>query len=198
MQRYCSVVSPSRFGTVKLPGRPVTCTSLKSYSGGPDSQDVHPARDVVVLLLLCLSAGACATAGRARTADYPGSSARGAEILALARTYSGTAYRSGGSGPSGFDCSGFVQYLFGQAGIALPRTAESQFEVGQHLRPKDIAAGDLVFFRTDGRRISHVGIATGDGGFIHAPNARSRVRVDRLDTPGSYWVERYAGARRVR
>ena len=61
--------------------------------------------------------------------------------------------------------------------------------------PREIAAGDLVFFRTDGHRVSHVGIATGDGGFIHAPNARSQVRVDRLDAP--YWADRFAGARRL-
>ena len=152
----------------------------------------------VVVLALCLSVGACASGGRSRIVRYPGSTVSGSEIVAQARTYTGTAYRSGGASPGGFDCSGFVQYLFGQAGIALPRTAESQFEVGEPLRPKDITAGDLVFFRTEGRRVSHVGIATGDGGFIHAPNARSRVRVDRLDTPGTYWVERYAGARRVR
>lgn len=112
-----------------------------------------------------------------------------------ARAYAGTAYRAGGAAPGGFDCSGFVQYLYGEAGVALPRTAESQFDVGRQLRPRDIAAGDLVFFRTDGRRVSHVGIATGDGGFIHAPNARSQVRVDRLDAP--YWSDRFAGARRV-
>ena len=156
---------------------------------------MSPIRTALVTAL-CLGAVACASGGGGRVVSYPGNGVRGADIVTRARTFSGTAYRSGGSGPSGFDCSGFVQYLFGQAGIALPRTAESQFEVGQSLRPKDIAAGDLLFFRTDGRRVSHVGIATGDGAFIHAPNARSRVRVDRLDS-GGYWVERYAGARRV-
>ncbi len=109
--------------------------------------------------------------------------------------YTGTAYRSGGASPAGFDCSGFVQYLYSQAGVALPRTAEAQFDAGRSLRPRDIAAGDLVFFRTDGHRVSHVGIATGDGGFIHAPNARSRVRVDRLDA--TYWADHFAGARRI-
>ena len=118
--------------------------------------------------------------------------AHGAAIASQARCTRGTAYRSGGSSPGGFDCSGFVQYLYGQAGIALPRTAEAQFSIGQSLRARDLAAGDLVFFRTDGRRVSHVGIATGDGGFIHAPNSRSHVRVDRLDA--AYWAERFAGA----
>jgi cell wall-associated NlpC family hydrolase len=149
-----------------------------------------------LVLLLAIGAGACASGGRSRPAVLmPGHPARGASIAAQARGYTGVAYRSGGSTPSGFDCSGFVQYLFGQVGIALPRTAESQFGVGGELRPRDIEPGDLVFFRTDGHRVSHVGIATGDGAFIHAPNARSRVRIDRLDA--EYWDRRFAGARRI-
>ena len=109
--------------------------------------------------------------------------------MAQARTYTGHRLSTGqGAAPDGFDCSGFVQFLYGQAGVALPRTAESQFSVGRELRARDITAGDLVFFRTEGHRVSHVGIATGDGGFIHAPNARSQVRVDRLDAP--YWSDR--------
>lgn len=149
-----------------------------------------------VVLLLALGAGACASGGYPRPLALPrDSDVRGTSIAARAGTYAGAAYRAGGSSPGGFDCSGFVQYLFSQAGIALPRTAESQFGVGYALRTRDIAAGDLVFFRTDGHRVSHVGIATGDGGFIHAPNTRSRVRVDRLDA--DYWDERFAGARRI-
>ena len=149
----------------------------------------------LIVLTLTLATGACASGGgvgRGMTYPVPGG---GPAIVTQARAYTGTAYRSGGTSPGGFDCSGFVQYLYGQAGVALPRTAESQFEVGRDLRTRDISAGDLVFFRTDGRRVSHVGIATGDGGFIHAPNARSQVRVDRLDAP--YWSDRFAGARRL-
>ncbi|MCC6165370.1 MAG: C40 family peptidase [Acidobacteria bacterium] len=153
-------------------------------------------RRLALVLLLATSAGACASSGAPRALVMPpGSAARGATIAAEARTYTGVAYRAGGGDPTGFDCSGFVQYLYRQAGIALPRTAESQFDAGRSLRSRDLEAGDLVFFRTEGRRISHVGIATGHGTFIHAPNARSRVRVDRLDA--AYWSDRYAGARRI-
>jgi cell wall-associated NlpC family hydrolase len=149
-----------------------------------------------LVVLLALGAAACASGGNPRPVVIPpGLDVRGTAIAAQARTYTGAAYRAGGATPSGFDCSGFVQYLFSQAGVALPRTAETQFGVGYALRTRDIAAGDLVFFRTDGHRVSHVGIATGDGRFIHAPNTRSRVRVDRLDA--EYWDKRYAGARRV-
>ncbi len=135
-------------------------------------------------------------AGRGRTgvASIPGARG-GADVVAQARAYTGTAYRSGGTTPAGFDCSGFVQYLYAQIGVALPRTAAAQFDVGASIAPRAIAPGDLVFFRTEGRRVSHVGVATGDGHFIHAPNARSHVRVDRLDA--AYWDDRFAGARRV-
>jgi cell wall-associated NlpC family hydrolase len=149
----------------------------------------------LLVLALALAAGGCASrAGGSRPGTYPVAGG-GAGIVSQARTYTGTAYRAGGASPGGFDCSGFVQFLYGQAGVALPRTVESQFRVGRELRPRDITAGDLVFFRTDGHRVSHVGIATGDGGFIHAPNARSQVRVDQLEA--DYWSDRYAGARRI-
>ncbi len=148
-----------------------------------------------LVLLLALGAGACASGGSRPVAVQPGAAPRGTAIVSQARMHAGIAYRPGGSSPAGFDCSGFVQYLYSQAGVALPRTAEAQFAAGRSLRPRDIAAGDLVFFRTDAQRVSHVGIATGDGSFIHAPNARSRVRVDRLDA--AYWADHFAGARRV-
>ena len=154
-----------------------------------------PAMARLLVLLLPLAAGACASGGSVGRAATYAVAGGGQAILARARAYTGTAYRPGGASPAGFDCSGFVQYLYGQSGVMLPRTAESQFEVGRDLRARDIEAGDLVFFRTDGHRVSHVGIATGDGGFIHAPNARSQVRVDRLDAP--YWADRFAGARRL-
>jgi murein DD-endopeptidase len=115
--------------------------------------------------------------------------------LADARAFTGTAYRTGGADPAGFDCSGFVQYLYGRYGIALPRTASDQFRMGRRVQARRVAPGDLVFFRISGRRVSHVGVATGDGGFVHAPNVGTSVRVDRLDHP--YWSRRFAGARRV-
>ncbi len=151
---------------------------------------------ILGVVSLLLTAGACASGGVVtRVAVGPAGHASGAAVLAQARSYAGVAYRSGGASPSGFDCSGFVQYLYAQLGVSLPRTAEQQYGIGRTVRTRGLAAGDLVFFRTEGRRISHVGVATGDGAFIHAPNARSRVRVDRLDT--EYWSRRFAGARRI-
>jgi cell wall-associated NlpC family hydrolase len=147
-------------------------------------------------VFLILAGSACAPrSGGAPVLIGPSARGSGDAVLASARTYTGASYRSGGSSPAGFDCSGFVQFLYARSGVRLPRTAAAQFDVGQRIGPHAVSAGDLVFFRTAGRSVSHVGIATGDGAFIHAPNARSRVRLDRLDS--GYWAERYAGARRV-
>lgn len=116
-------------------------------------------------------------------------------VVADARSFAGTAYRVGGAAPDGFDCSGFVQYLYDRHGIRLPRTARDQFEAGRRVSSDRILPGDLVFFRTSGRRVSHVGVALGDGTFLHAPNVGSHVRRDHLSA--TYWARRFAGARRV-
>lgn len=116
-----------------------------------------------------------------------------ADILSTALGLRGIPYRLGGSDLSGFDCSGFVQYVLARHSIAMPRTVAEQFGVGQ--RSRDVEAGDLVFFQTLGASASHVGIAVDAHSFVHAPNSRGVVRIDRLDAP--YWSDRFVGARRV-
>jgi cell wall-associated NlpC family hydrolase len=105
-------------------------------------------------------------------------------------------YRRGGRAPStGFDCSGFVHYVFAQVlGIDLPQNSLGQYEVGKQIARTDMMTGDLVFFKTHGKRISHVGIYLGEGRFIHSPTTGERVRVDNLSA--QYWAHRFAGARR--
>ena len=105
-------------------------------------------------------------------------------------------YRRGGRAPStGFDCSGFVHYVFAHAlGIDLPEDSRSQFESGTKVAREQMRTGDLVFFHIRGKRISHVGIYLGDGQFIHSPATGERVRVNRLDE--QYWAHRFAGAKR--
>jgi cell wall-associated NlpC family hydrolase len=102
---------------------------------------------------------------------------------------------NGGSGPTGFDCSGFVQWVFAQHAAALPREVRDQFRVGEDIDRDDVQPGDLVFFETVSRGASHVGIALGGGEFVHAPSSRGVVRVERYD--GIYWSQRWIGARRV-
>ena len=107
------------------------------------------------------------------------------------------AYVRGGSElTTGFDCSGFVRYVFQQSiGLDLPSNSTSQFQAGSHVDRDALKMGDLVFFRTHGgRRISHVGIYLDNGLFIHSPSHGKRVRIDHLDE--SYWAKRFAGAKR--
>ncbi len=121
--------------------------------------------------------------------------ASGTAAAALARSFVGTPYRNGGAGPGGFDCSGFVQYLFAQVGVALPRTVQEQAAAGEGVDRSDLREGDLVFFVIDGRTMSHVGIASGAGSFVHAPSSRGSVREESLAE--AYWRSRFATARRV-
>lgn len=124
-----------------------------------------------------------------------------ASILAEAERHLGVRYVWGGSDPeTGFDCSGFVQYVYGKVGIALPRVTRDQAKVGSHvpLDRETFQPGDLLFFASDGRRIDHVAIYAGDGRIIHAPAGSSHVRYDPLWTPEGRWFrEHLVKARRV-
>jgi cell wall-associated NlpC family hydrolase len=104
-------------------------------------------------------------------------------------------YRNGGGDPAGFDCSGFVWYVFGQHGIQVPRTVAAQYRAGIEVGNNPLRAGDLVFFDTSGAGPSHVGILIGGDEFVHAPSTAGVVRVERLSS--AYWGPRFAGARRV-
>jgi cell wall-associated NlpC family hydrolase len=116
-----------------------------------------------------------------------------ATLVQTAMALQGAPYRMGGADPSGFDCSGFVQYVFWQHGVALPRTVTALTGAGE--QAEVLEAGDLVFFAIDHASISHVGIALGSGRFVHAPSSRGVVRIESLTAP--YWATRYRTARRV-
>lgn len=117
------------------------------------------------------------------------------EIVSNAHNYLGTPYRFGGTTPSGFDCSGYLRHVFAQSGVDLPRTTSQQFQVGTPVSRGDLKKGDLVFFNTSGRGVSHSGIYIGGNRFIHASTSRG-VIVTNLSDP-YYWGSRYIGARRV-
>ncbi len=120
----------------------------------------------------------------------------GSDVVRTAYAYRGTRYRYGGSARGGFDCSGFTRYVYGKRGVSLPHNAAAQSAVGRRVSKSDLKAGDLVFFQTTRRSISHVGIYVGGGKFVHASSAGGRVRVDSLNS--GYYCSRYRGARRVK
>ena len=117
-------------------------------------------------------------------------------LIAVAMNLRDTRYVRGGRDPStGFDCSGFVRYVFAHAvGMQLPNNSASQFLAGLKVKKADMQPGDLVFFHTRGKRISHVGIYISNGRFIHSPSAGKSVEISSLSA--GYWAKRFAGAKR--
>jgi cell wall-associated NlpC family hydrolase len=171
----------------------------------------------LAILLLALLAGGCASSravprpfpvpspapARAPSPDTPVGTAGTAStrvpdtyaLVGTALALRGAPYRNGGADPQGFDCSGFVTYVFGQHGVYVPRTVNEQFAWGVSIPADGILPGDLLFFDTSGG-VSHVGLAIGGDEFVHAPSARGHVRVERLGS--TYWRLRFIGARRIR
>jgi len=124
-----------------------------------------------------------------------GSSPIAYSVTSTALGLRGAPYRNGGSDPSGFDCSGFVRYVFSQHGVTVPRTVTDQYRAGQQVDQQQLEPGDLVFFTTVAPGASHVGIAIGGDEFVHAPSSTGEVRVERMSAP--YWATRFVGARRI-
>ncbi|WP_028561777.1 C40 family peptidase [Paenibacillus pinihumi] len=106
----------------------------------------------------------------------------------------GTPYKWGGTTVEGFDCSGFILYIYNQFDVQLPRTSKTQAEAGTQLEKDELRSGDLVFFNIDGKGISHAGIYVGDGQFAHSSSSKG-VTISKLSEP--YYEKRYVTARRV-
>lgn len=127
--------------------------------------------------------------------DWARSGATGSTI-AIARSLLGRPVVWGGASPTeGFDCSGLVQYVFRQAGITLPRTADLQFLVGRTVSPAGLRPGDLIYYTTYEPGASHVGIYIGADKFIHTSYSKGVVAI--ADINDSYFVQRFYGAKRV-
>lgn len=165
----------------------------------------------LIVVLFASAATACATTGATpRPFPSPAGTAAAAPsttplsqdayaISGTALSLRGAPYKNGGSDPWGFDCSGFVWYVFDQHGVRLPRTVTEQFRTGTRIDATDLRPGDLVFFDTINgappNLATHVGISIGGDEFVHAPSTAGQVRVERLGS--GYWAPRFLGARRV-
>lgn len=118
------------------------------------------------------------------------------DLLEFAKTLLGKKYRAGGETPDGFDCSGYVRYVFKHFGINLVHSSAEQFEsAGAFVEKEDLQAGDLVFFSRNSKSIGHVGIYMGDNKFIHAASPGKGVIISGMDE--TYYNERYKGAKRI-
>lgn len=117
------------------------------------------------------------------------------ELKKTAYSFIGTKYRFGGTTRRGLDCSSFVQHVFRELDVTLPRTAREQFHVGNTVAPGDLQKGDLLFFQTYARFPSHVGIYLGNNKMIHASSRDRRVVISSVDTP--YYRARFIGAKRI-
>jgi cell wall-associated NlpC family hydrolase len=140
-----------------------------------------------------------ATSPRSRAPAATTASA--ARVLATAKRYVGTRYLYGGESPtSGFDCSGFVQYVFGRNGITLPRTSRLQAGAGESvpLAVESLVPGDLLLFSSRGRRVDHVAIYVGDNRILHSSAGAGGVVYDDLSSPrGKWYLKRHVASRRV-
>lgn len=118
------------------------------------------------------------------------------QIIEYAKNYLDVPYVYGGTTPDGFDCSGFVQYVFKAFDIKLKRSSADQYKCnGKDVAKADLQPGDLVFFSRSGAAVGHVGIYIGDDCFIHATSTGDVIRITSLSS--KYYVEHYVGAKRV-
>lgn len=136
-----------------------------------------------------------------KSADVPHASAAGegavGDMILQAVSLMGIAYRFGGNTPvSGFDCSGFIRYIFQRsAGIDLPRTAAEQAQLGRPIEREELKPGDILFFNTRGFKYSHNALYLGNGRFIHAPRTGKNIEIGHLSS--EYWSGRFNGGRRL-
>lgn len=124
-------------------------------------------------------------------------SERAREVMVNALSLTGVRYKYGGNSPeTGFDCSGFVRYVFKQAtSLTLPRSAIEISQLGTTIPRHELQPGDLVFFNTLKSAFSHVGIYVGNNRFIHSPSSGGKVRVESMQD--GYWAKRFNGAQRI-
>jgi cell wall-associated NlpC family hydrolase len=168
---------------------------------------MHKHNPLFLIGFLCLTLNGCASYSGRLPDTEPEPAAvmppvvhaidRASGVALQALAHLGTPYRVSGLSPqTGFDCSGLVAYVYREgAGMTLPRNTFELSRLGVPVERAALKPGDLVFYNTQRREYSHVGIYLGEERFIHAPSSGGEVRVENLRV--DYWVRRYNGARRI-
>jgi cell wall-associated NlpC family hydrolase len=156
-----------------------------------------PSLLLVVVLLLAFPAAGAAVPARSVSQAVPAGAAQAKReerpaVVRVALRYLGLPYRWAGASPAGFDCSGFVMYVYRKVGVALPHSSWMLWGKGRYVSRKHLRPGDVVFFAG----MSHVGIYIGHGRFVHSPHTGDVVKVSRLS--GGRYRSTYAGTRRYR
>ena len=173
-ENKASTNKPLFFVNGKSTGVTVSAEALKNGSAKPETPENEPNKD---------------PQPETPTGDLA------ASIIATGKKYIGVPYKWAGTTPSGFDCSGFVMYVFGAHGITLPHNSRSMYAFGTSVAKKDLKPGDLVFFYGSNKTvINHVGIYIGNGQFIHSSSSKG-ITITALDS--SYYVNHYYGAKRI-
>lgn len=153
-------------------------------------RDVSISRIIGVIAVLTVAGCASAT-----PKSFPPGSARHSatqsRVVSTALKYVGTPYARGGSSPAGFDCSGFVMFVYHRVGVSLPHNAEKQYRLGSAVSRDKLQPGDIVFFD----RLGHSGIYVGNARFVHATKPGDVVKVSRIDE--DWYRRRWVGARRL-
>ena len=156
---------------------------------------------LTLLVFLTFSLG-CSTSSPTRKShpfthlNHPQEHSPQKRVTERAVSFLGTPYRYGGTTPKGFDCSGFIQYVYKiSINIGLPRLAREQARTGKSVSAKELRPADIVHFKIKGQRSPHVGIYLGKGNFIHAPSSGGRVNIQNIHS--KYWRKLYRGARRI-
>jgi len=169
----------------------VPSTSNIATSKATPAKTVNPSRSIPAKRLPPQPSRSISTS-MPSTASSPQTKA--SAIIATSRQFIGVNYQFGGTTPSGFDCSGFVQYVFAKNDITLPRVSRDQFQVGTAISFANLKPGDLVFFGlAKSGVVDHEGIYVGNGQFINASSSKG-ITVYSL---GSYWQSAFVGAKRV-
>ena len=171
------------------------CFSLLAlWVGGATMVYAEPATPLPLLQEIAADDSSCDTEPVSGADTCPIEDVVDADIVMEAQKYIGTRYKFGGTTPTGFDCSGFVRWVYQQFDISLPRTAREQARFGEEVSPEELYIGDIVVFRS-GRTGYHSGIYIGNDHFIHSPSSGKSIRKTSLKA--GYFANRLITVRRL-